>query len=70
MANTTVALAMALVVSLSWVISMVSAVVLETVVMAVVTLIPLSVEDTDHLDSSEELDHYFETQNVCLIFII
>lgn len=39
-------------------------------VMAVATLIPLSVEDTDHLDSSEELDHYFETQNVCLISII
>lgn len=42
----------------------------DLTVMAVATLIPLSVEDTDHLDSSEELDHYFETQNVCLISII
>lgn len=36
----------------------------------VATSVPLPMDDTGHLDSSERPDHYFGIQNVCLIFII
>lgn len=66
-----VALAMALVVFVAWAMAMVLAMALEAMmVMVVATSVPLSMDDTGHLDSSERSDHYFGIQNVCLIFII
>ena len=62
---------MALVVLVAWAMAMVLAMALEAMmVMAVATSVPLSMDDTCHLDSSERPDHYFGIQNVCVIFII
>lgn len=66
-----VALAMALVVFMAWAMAIVLAMALEAMmVMVVATSVPLSMDDTGHLDSSERPGHYFGIQNVCLIFII
>lgn len=65
-----VALAMALVVFVAWAMAIVLAMALEAMmVMVVATSVPLSMDDTGHLDSSERPGHYFGIQNVCLIFL-